>query len=68
MECQLQTHNDKMVTFKFDLDGDNPEDIAGVMVRHHWVLITGQAMIDGCIHNVNNKKTLLFLFSSQLLL
>lgn len=32
VECQLQTHNDKMVTFKFDLDGDNPEDIAGVMV------------------------------------
>lgn len=23
-----------MVTFKFDLDGDNPEDIAAVMVRH----------------------------------
>lgn len=33
VECQLQTHNDKMVTFKFDLDGDNPEDIAAVMVR-----------------------------------
>lgn len=32
VECQLQTHNDKMVTFKFDLDGDNPEDIAAVMV------------------------------------
>lgn len=33
VECQLQTHNNKMVTFKFDLDGDNPEDIASVMVR-----------------------------------
>lgn len=32
VECQLQTHNSKMVTFKFDLDGDNPEDIASVMV------------------------------------
>lgn len=32
VECQLQTHNDKMVTFKFDLDGDNPDDIAAVMV------------------------------------
>lgn len=32
VECQLQTHNNKMVTFKFDLDGDNPEDIATVMV------------------------------------
>lgn len=36
VECQLQTHNDKMVTFKFDLDGDNPEDIAAVMVRRPW--------------------------------
>jgi WNK lysine deficient protein kinase len=35
VECQLQTHNDKMVTFKFDLDGDNPEDIAAVMVSGH---------------------------------
>lgn len=32
VECQLQTHDNKMVTFKFDLDGDNPEDIASVMV------------------------------------
>lgn len=32
VECQLQTHNNKMVTFKFDLDGDNPEEIAAVMV------------------------------------
>lgn len=35
VECQLQTHNDKMVTFKFDLDGDNPEDIAAVMVSNY---------------------------------
>lgn len=32
MECQLETHNRKMVTFKFDLDGDNPEEIALIMV------------------------------------
>lgn len=31
-ECQLETHNRKMVTFKFDLDGDNPEEIAEIMV------------------------------------
>ncbi|PWA26986.1 hypothetical protein CCH79_00019228 [Gambusia affinis] len=35
VECQLQTHNNKMVTFKFDLDGDNPEDIASVMLVLH---------------------------------
>lgn len=33
VECQLQTYNNKMVTFKFDLDGDNPEEIAAVMVN-----------------------------------
>lgn len=32
VECQLLTHNKTMVTFKFDLDGDSPEDIAAVMV------------------------------------
>ncbi|XP_030611745.1 serine/threonine-protein kinase WNK4 isoform X2 [Archocentrus centrarchus] len=38
VECQLQTHNDKMVTFKFDLDGDNPEDISAVMVHNEFIL------------------------------
>lgn len=33
VECQLQTHNSKMVTFRFDLDGDSPEEIAAAMVR-----------------------------------
>lgn len=32
VECQLETHNNKMVTFKFDVDGDVPEDIADYMV------------------------------------
>ncbi|KAJ6655325.1 hypothetical protein lerEdw1_005517 [Lerista edwardsae] len=31
VECQLETHNNKMVTFKFDADGDAPEDIADYM-------------------------------------
>lgn len=43
-ECQLETHNRKMVTFRFDLDGDNPEEIAEIMVtvilfykqNHHY--------------------------------
>ncbi|KAL0992929.1 hypothetical protein UPYG_G00101070 [Umbra pygmaea] len=42
VECQLQTHNSKMVTFKFDLDGDNPEDIAGVMVHNEFILVSEQ--------------------------
>nr|XP_029490318.1 serine/threonine-protein kinase WNK1-like isoform X1 [Oncorhynchus nerka] len=37
-ECQLETHNRKMVTFKFDLDGDNPEEIARIMVLSKFIL------------------------------
>ncbi|XP_053365092.1 serine/threonine-protein kinase WNK1 isoform X3 [Clarias gariepinus] len=37
-ECQLETHNRKMVTFKFDLDGDNPEEIAQIMVESGFIL------------------------------
>ncbi|XP_061618108.1 serine/threonine-protein kinase WNK1 isoform X14 [Phyllopteryx taeniolatus] len=37
-ECQLETHNRKMVTFRFDLDGDNPEEIAQIMVQSEFIL------------------------------
>ncbi|XP_063785287.1 serine/threonine-protein kinase WNK1 isoform X4 [Pseudophryne corroboree] len=40
VECQLETHNRKMVTFKFDLDGDNPEEIASIMVQNVFILAT----------------------------
>ncbi|XP_071624438.1 serine/threonine-protein kinase WNK1 isoform X19 [Heliangelus exortis] len=40
VECQLETHNRKMVTFKFDLDGDNPEEIASIMVQNEFILST----------------------------
>lgn len=36
VECQLETHNHKMVTFKFDLDGDAPEEIATYMVSSNF--------------------------------
>ncbi|XP_067869507.1 serine/threonine-protein kinase WNK4 isoform X2 [Heterodontus francisci] len=42
VECQLQTHNNKMVTFKFDLEGDSPEDIAAVMVNREFILLSEQ--------------------------
>ncbi|CAL8304179.1 unnamed protein product [Lota lota] len=51
VECQLQTHNDKMVTFKFDLDGDNPEDIAGVMVHSEFILPSEK---EGFIHRMGD--------------
>lgn len=42
-ECQLETHNRKMVTFRFDLDGDNPKEIAQIMVMfpifRHFVTV-----------------------------
>ncbi|MGH0161852.1 UNVERIFIED_CONTAM: hypothetical protein FKN15_041989 [Acipenser sinensis] len=40
VECQLETHNHKMVTFKFDLDGDAPEEIAIYMVENDFILQT----------------------------
>ncbi|XP_068191924.1 serine/threonine-protein kinase WNK4-like isoform X2 [Antennarius striatus] len=43
VECQLETHNSKMVTFKFDLDGDNPEDIASVMIHRDFILPSERA-------------------------
>ncbi|XP_056608680.1 serine/threonine-protein kinase WNK4 isoform X2 [Triplophysa dalaica] len=51
VECQLQTHNSKMVTFKFDLDGDNPEDIAIVMVHNEFILPGEQ---EGFIHRMKD--------------
>ncbi|XP_055039520.2 serine/threonine-protein kinase WNK2 isoform X3 [Misgurnus anguillicaudatus] len=38
VECHLETHNHKMVTFKFDLDGDAPEEIATYMVENGFIL------------------------------
>ncbi|XP_023652509.2 serine/threonine-protein kinase WNK2-like isoform X2 [Paramormyrops kingsleyae] len=38
VECRLETHNHKMVTFKFDLDGDAPEEITTYMVEHDFIL------------------------------
>ncbi|XP_074835330.1 serine/threonine-protein kinase WNK4 isoform X2 [Carettochelys insculpta] len=51
VECQLQTYNNKMVTFKFDLDGDNPEEIAAVMVSNEFILQSEQ---DSFIHRIQD--------------
>ncbi|XP_034612081.1 serine/threonine-protein kinase WNK4 isoform X1 [Trachemys scripta elegans] len=51
VECQLQTYNNKMVTFKFDLDGDNPEEIAAVMVNNEFILQSEQ---DSFIHRIQD--------------
>ncbi|KAK4808667.1 hypothetical protein QYF61_020156 [Mycteria americana] len=51
VECQLQTYNNKMVTFKFDLDGDNPEEIAAVMVHKEFILKSER---DGFVHRIRD--------------
>ncbi|XP_066485312.1 serine/threonine-protein kinase WNK4 [Tiliqua scincoides] len=51
VECQLQTYNNKMVTFKFDLDGDSPEEIAAVMVAREFILKSEQ---DGFIRRIRD--------------
>ncbi|KAM9255192.1 serine/threonine-protein kinase WNK4 isoform 2-T2 [Cariama cristata] len=51
VECQLQTYNNKMVTFKFDLDGDNPEEIAAVMVHKEFILKSEQ---EGFVHRIRD--------------
>ncbi|XP_036073165.1 serine/threonine-protein kinase WNK4 isoform X3 [Oryzias melastigma] len=51
VECQLQTYNDKMVTFKFDLDGDNPDDIAAVMIHNEFLLPSEK---EGFIHRMGD--------------
>uniref|UniRef100_A0A8C4NF05 non-specific serine/threonine protein kinase n=1 Tax=Eptatretus burgeri TaxID=7764 RepID=A0A8C4NF05_EPTBU len=38
VECQLETHNKKKVTFKFCHDADNPEDITLYMVDNNFIL------------------------------
>nr|XP_012638177.1 serine/threonine-protein kinase WNK3 isoform X2 [Microcebus murinus] len=70
VECQLETHNNKMVTFKFDVDGDAPEDIADYMVEDNFVLesekekfvgelrtIVGQAQEILHVHSAVEKAT-----------
>ncbi|XP_036917556.1 serine/threonine-protein kinase WNK3 [Sturnira hondurensis] len=70
VECQLETHNNKMVTFKFDVDGDAPEDIADYMVEDNFVLesekekfveelkaIVGQAQEILHVHSAAEKVT-----------
>nr|XP_044996253.1 serine/threonine-protein kinase WNK3 isoform X1 [Jaculus jaculus]XP_044996254.1 serine/threonine-protein kinase WNK3 isoform X1 [Jaculus jaculus] len=70
VECQLETHNNKMVTFKFDVDGDAPEDIADYMVEDNFVLesekekfvedlrtIVGQAQAILHVHSAAEKST-----------
>ncbi|XP_030196488.1 serine/threonine-protein kinase WNK2 isoform X3 [Gadus morhua] len=52
VECELQTHNNKMVTFRFDLDGDNPEQIAAVMVHSNYILASEKAGFLQHMHDI----------------
>ncbi|KAL4630695.1 serine/threonine-protein kinase WNK2-like isoform X3 [Arapaima gigas] len=60
VECQLETHNHKMVTFKFDLDGDAPEEIATYMVEHEFILqLQKEIFIEQLKEIVDNAEDLL---------
>ncbi|KAE8575743.1 hypothetical protein XENTR_v10003929 [Xenopus tropicalis] len=60
VECQLQTYNNKMVTFKFDLDGDNPEDIAVVMVNNEFIMLSERESFTNRIRDIIHRvETLL---------
>ncbi|XP_018090639.1 serine/threonine-protein kinase WNK4 isoform X2 [Xenopus laevis] len=60
VECQLQTYNNKMVTFKFDLDGDNPEDIAAVMVNNEFIMQSERESFTNRIQDIIHRvETLL---------
>lgn len=60
VECQLQTYNNKMVTFKFDLDGDNPEEIAAVMVNNEFIMKSEQESFTNRIRDIIHRvETLL---------
>ncbi|KTG32533.1 hypothetical protein cypCar_00025232, partial [Cyprinus carpio] len=55
VECQLETHNHKMVTFKFDLDGDAPEEIATYMVENEFILLLEREMFIEQLKEIMDK-------------
>ncbi|XP_073672388.1 serine/threonine-protein kinase WNK2 isoform X2 [Paramisgurnus dabryanus] len=55
VECQLETHNHKMVTFKFDLDGDAPEEIATYMVENEFILLVEREMFIEQLKDIMDK-------------
>uniref|UniRef100_A0A8C8CLS5 non-specific serine/threonine protein kinase n=1 Tax=Oncorhynchus tshawytscha TaxID=74940 RepID=A0A8C8CLS5_ONCTS len=55
VECQLETHNHKMVTFKFDLDGDAPEEIATYMVENDFILLLEKDMFIEQLKDIVDK-------------
>uniref|UniRef100_A0A8C7H9V7 non-specific serine/threonine protein kinase n=1 Tax=Oncorhynchus kisutch TaxID=8019 RepID=A0A8C7H9V7_ONCKI len=55
VECQLETHNHKMVTFKFDLDGDAPEEIAIYMAENFFILPIEKAMFIDQLKDIVDK-------------
>ncbi|KAM4613173.1 serine/threonine-protein kinase WNK2 [Polymixia lowei] len=55
VECQLETHNHKMVTFKFDLDGDAPEEIATYMVENGFILLIEKEVFIDQLKDIMDK-------------
>lgn len=66
VECQLETHNHKMVTFKFDLDGDAPEEIATYMVWRKILQIQLMQKLLQCAVSCSLSDALLWLRTLKL--
>ncbi|KAF6724656.1 Serine/threonine-protein kinase WNK3 [Oryzias melastigma] len=65
VECQLETHSNKMVTFKFDIEGDAPEDIADYMVEEDFVLDVEKEKFVGELRSIVKKAQEILLTHSQ---
>lgn len=57
VECQLETHSNKMVTFKFDIEEDAAEDIADYMVNRSCI-----ASVCTCIQMLLHSFIIAFWF------
>ncbi|KAL7864310.1 hypothetical protein AOLI_G00157300 [Acnodon oligacanthus] len=65
VECQLETHSNKMVTFKFDIEGDAPEDIADYMVEEDFVLESEKEKFVGDLRAIVKKAQEILSTQSQ---
>ncbi|XP_057716912.1 serine/threonine-protein kinase WNK4 [Corythoichthys intestinalis] len=65
VECQLNTHDNKMVTFKFDLDGDDPEDIASVMLHRDFILASERTVFILRMYDIIRKAESMMMQQKQ---
>uniref|UniRef100_S4R9T2 non-specific serine/threonine protein kinase n=1 Tax=Petromyzon marinus TaxID=7757 RepID=S4R9T2_PETMA len=55
VECQMETHNHKTVTFQFEPDYDDPEEIADYMVVNNFILDSEKEIFTEQIKDIVEK-------------